>query len=1143
MTEVVNYIPSYPSSSDENLIINLSHFKEFVELQLSSDEEVPLEKGTPLQSQELQARYFSINTPYRSGVLQHEVGTGKTCVASIIIERFKRSLVDGKPRKPALVLVRNSALRDSMRNEIANICTRDVYFAKLTDADLRKLDTDGVVAMTEEAKMRRINAAISKTYEIVKYGDLLDNKKGGKGMPSDEIIIRDYSDRVIIIDEAHNIRQQPGMVIDEKAPKKINKGKTVKSTAKNTKKKGDSDSPKKKHRNRYTNLHKFLHLVKNCLILVLSGTPVWDKIYDIAGIFNLILPLNDQFPVLEKFRREYFDSSDVIKPDKAEEYSRRVRGKVSYLRALTSTAKRVEIGVTHPWLEHTIIYPSAMGDIQSEYVAKAVKKFEDDKEGSFYSDARDAANCTYPLFDKEGKVIGGTYGVKAFVSLAEIVHERKAYKKDSKTGKTTESIVITKKYGFNKRMKEELGPASGADPYVNLRRYNAKLASIIEIMRDPNKLQEKVFIFNDSVRGTGGVISTGLILELWGFRWIKEGFKSINPKANTVERPGNFVTITSEEGTIHEQAQIREVIQFANNPNNIYGTTIRIIIGSETISQGHTLKAIRQAHGMHGHWNLAFIFQSFGRTFRTGSHNQLPQNERYINIYRHVVVNGAKKGDKDSVTLPPNVSYPSAGTFSKKETIDTYIYKKAEKKEFMNAQIYRLNKKSAWDCAFTYERNVLITDTQGSRECDYIECNYLCDGYRNKDVDKVTGEKFIGDGKPIWKYPMEVATSDDSNYNLLYSDKDAANYTKSIVELFHNYFSLRYSMIELLLPQKPIVKFILIKALSVVINKRIPIRNRYGTVSYLNEDGNIYYLDDYITEIPNYLSSVYSVFPLVNEIVPLEEVIESMQLSGDTSKVCNFVKNPSSILFNKLSDRTKIVLLEASIEKEGKNAAEKKVIDFITSHLSKEIFTMKDGNIVHNMYNSEYSGTGYNMASKNLEHNGRLRVFDVEKGIWDYVDDNKEEEYVTEVKEKSSRKTAPPVIEYNPYKIYGSSDSKTKKFKIHDDRQGKARAGRVCTEAGCKIPYLLDVFHHLGHLPYDDEVEETYSSKKKLLETIKSLKDFSGSPYVDEVDAMNVKTLEKVYTMLSMNKGKLCASLERFLKGDNPEGIKLYVET
>lgn len=1129
MTDVKNFIPSYPPSDDKELIIKLSHLEEFSELQLGPNERVPLTKGTPLVHQELQARYFSINTPYDKGILWHEVGTGKTCAASLIVERFKKSLVDGKPRKPALVIVRNAALRDSLRNEISKICTGDIYLPKLTESELKRLEIDSIVEMTEEAKMRRLNSAISKTYEIVKYGEILDVKsKSGKGMPSDEVIVRDYSDRVIIVDEIQNIRLQ-----HEPADK----------SKKITKPKSDATKVKKE-RGRYQNLHKFLHLVKNCRILLLTGTPGWDKVYDIAGIFNLILPLNNQFPVLQKFIKEYFTEDGDILPEKIDDFTEKVRGKVSYIRAMISSAKREEIGATKPWLKHIVVYPSAMSEYQAGFVREALKKLEENKEGPIYSDARDAANCIYPELDKSNKSTNGVYGTEAFAKYAITEKMRKTYEK----GKKEPTIVVTKTIGFSNidAYRKLLGPADDPDIYANLRKYSAKFATIVEMLRDPTRGKEKVFIYNDSVKGTGGIISLALIMKLWGFKWLKH---PENAKYSEDSTEGFFV-ITSETGTINESAQIRRALEIFNADNNIYGNVARIILGSETISQGYTLKAVRQTHVIQGHWNMASIDQSLGRVFRTGSHDQLPEAERYVNIYRHVALEGCKENSKkDCVKLEKGISSPSGGIFSKSETIDVYVYSVAERKEYMTSQLYRLMKKAAWDCALAYKRNVLVTDADGSRECDYIECNYQCDSYSKSDIDKKSGDNFLAEGQgKVWSYDVKPdAISETSNYNLLYSDKDVSDYTKNIIEIFHNYFALRYDMIVSLLPYENPIKFILIKALANIINSRIPIRNRYGIISYLNESNNIYFLNANVSEKFDYLSSVYTVFPLVTEKTSLEDVLESIQLNEDEIYIKNFVKNPSTETFNKFSNRTKIILLESSVamRESGKiaNLQGQSVINFVISTLKNELYNMEDGNIVHNMYNSEYEGTGYDISAKKLEKNGELRVFDKKSGIWNNVREEEEEKYLSELKSYGDKKSK-DTLAHNPYKIYGSVDVKNQ-FKIHDGRQAKARAGRVCIAGGCKITYLYEVFHHLGHLPYDDEVNQSIKGKGKkiIMGLLSSIKTFESSPFANEVDDMSASDLEKLYAMFTMNKQELCDSIERFLKGENPEKLNLFVTT
>ena len=75
-------------------------------------------------------------------------------------------------------------------------------------------------------------------------------------------------------------------------------------------------SKDKEKSNHYNNLHHLLHIVKNTTQLLLSATPIWDKVYDIAGLFNLLLPLDKQFPMFNDFTKEYFDKNGILIPKK-----------------------------------------------------------------------------------------------------------------------------------------------------------------------------------------------------------------------------------------------------------------------------------------------------------------------------------------------------------------------------------------------------------------------------------------------------------------------------------------------------------------------------------------------------------------------------------------------------------------------------------------------------------------------------------------------------------------------------------------------------------------------------------------------------------------------------------------------------------
>jgi hypothetical protein len=123
-----------------------------------------------LQSQLYMKRFFSGETPYSEALLYHGIGTGKSCTASAIVENFKSIEVDEKPRRPALVFVKSEELGRNYANEVAMICTKAIYTPKATITELKK-----GIEMTDEAKITRLNKAISKTYEIVTMETFLKN--------------------------------------------------------------------------------------------------------------------------------------------------------------------------------------------------------------------------------------------------------------------------------------------------------------------------------------------------------------------------------------------------------------------------------------------------------------------------------------------------------------------------------------------------------------------------------------------------------------------------------------------------------------------------------------------------------------------------------------------------------------------------------------------------------------------------------------------------------------------------------------------------------------------------------------------------------------------------------------------------------
>ena len=165
------------------------------------------------------------------------------------------------------------------------------------------------------------------------------------------------------------------------------------------------------------------------------------------------------------------------------------------------------------------------------------------------------------------------------------------------------------------------------------------------------------------------------------------------------------------------------LLKIFNSPQNCNGDLIRIIIGSPVLSEGITLKCIKQIHILEPFWNMSKINQIMGRGIRNNSHASLPEDERFIEIYKYA-----------SVYNNPNLFY-----------IDLEKYKVSEAKDRGNKVIERVLKEISIDCQFTKERNI-VTDANAeyTDKCDYTTCAYKC-MIHNEDniVDKSTYTRYI----------------------------------------------------------------------------------------------------------------------------------------------------------------------------------------------------------------------------------------------------------------------------------------------------------------------------------------------------------------------------------------------------------------
>jgi hypothetical protein len=76
----------------------------------------------------------------------------------------------------------------------------------------------------------------------------------------------------------------------------------------------------------------------------------------------------------------------------------------------------------------------------------------------------------------------------------------------------------------------------------------------------------------------------------------------------------------------------------ANSKDNMYGTKIRVILGSPSMKEGVSFKHIRHMHLLDPMWNQSARLQVEGRAVRFCSHVDMPPDKRNVTVHAYKIV-------------------------------------------------------------------------------------------------------------------------------------------------------------------------------------------------------------------------------------------------------------------------------------------------------------------------------------------------------------------------------------------------------------------------------------------------------------------------------------------------------------------------
>jgi hypothetical protein len=457
----------------------------------------------------------------------------------------------------------------------------------------------------------------------------------------------------------------------------------------------------------YLALEKVLGASINYRLVLLTATPMYDnprEIVEISNLLNLnhpenLLPIrNDLFkgevPLMIKIEGDKQQGTDnslslkggIIKitDHGKQKLIKALKGKVSYLRANTETfPKKIDMGIQlDSKIGNIRIVPCEMSDYQynvynnalstdlktdTKYdfstIVQNIEASENlnesnetnvSKSSSLYKNSSDASTFTYP---------NGKYGKEGFLECFEIDKNKFKILPEFKN-------ILTK----------------------DLAKYSGKLNVLL---KNINESEGNVFVYSNYVNFGG----TGLVKQLL----LNNGFFEYKGKSYVEDNPSHQYKsfIMYDDSTSLEVRERQR--QILNSKDNRNGKYIKIIIGSPVLSEGVTLKNIRQVHILEPSWNMSRITQIIGRAVRHHSHDDLEPEKRNVEIYKYCSVYTKLMGSR---------------------FIDVQKYILAEEKDRSNKVIERILKQIAFDCQANESLQPKIG--KNSADCDYTECEYKC---------------------------------------------------------------------------------------------------------------------------------------------------------------------------------------------------------------------------------------------------------------------------------------------------------------------------------------------------------------------------------------------------------------------------------
>lgn len=588
--------------------------------------------------QKFAGRIMNTHTTNNGMLIYHGLGSGKTITSLVIGEAFKfrsvkpvngSDIIPGRTDAPVLIIVPASLVEQYFNEIVGNINNgviksatgeivisgqRQYYLNETLRKSINKnykdieeleiqmsfyedSDPDKVLQIKETIKQLNLQnrlrideerKKVKRVYEIMSHDTFLNRLlkiDTGKITTGEYINVLKQPNGLLIVDEAQNLVSAFGSSY-RKLLFAIN-----------------------------------YHSNPSFRIVLLSGTPIYDKPFEFGLMLNLLRPRIPFPDGVDNFNEVFMQTTEDISGDKIvkvdnmkniELFQKMCSGYVSYFKGGNPEA--------YPYKKTVIMYHTMNEYQYNRYKTALIAEVDKDKEsiGPSNTDFIIKQISTQKINDESSTSVYNNSRLYCNIVFPPLSVSGAEYAKMSRQAKAEASLKT-----FRRILVEESGKSK--DDFSNVidlvRNYSSKFASLMELV---NKSEGTVFIYSNYVYY--GVDAVAAILDNTGYRQFP------------VKGPlGSYFVWKGATPDF----EIQKAKKAYNSVENKDGSILKIILGTQTVMEGVDFKNVRQVHVLDPWWNDSRMQQVIARAIRLCSHRDLPPEKRVVDVFIHLSTLGS----------------------------------------------------------------------------------------------------------------------------------------------------------------------------------------------------------------------------------------------------------------------------------------------------------------------------------------------------------------------------------------------------------------------------------------------------------------------------------------------------------------------